>query len=170
MEKLRSSEKKMTDLKQKKMRISLFQNFKVAENAIKMTMKSLTEKNVSEDILEIVLELKGKVGDLVDIVESQIRIDNEETDNRIREKEIDKIPIRNHQHLIKCNLCSEKFELISYLEKHIKKEHIEFKPYKFDHCRKEFITKWRLEKHLRMHSTIKVKTCKYFKKKDILPL
>ena len=42
----------MTDLKQKKMRKSLFQNFKIAENAIKMTIKSLTEKNVSEDILD----------------------------------------------------------------------------------------------------------------------
>ena len=125
----------MTDLKQNKMRKFIFQNLKKAENAIKMTMKSLTEKNVSEDILEKVLEPMGKVGDLVDIVESQIRIDHEETDDRISQKEIDKIPIRNHHHLIKCNLCSEKSELISNLEKHIKKEHIEFKPYKCEHCR-----------------------------------
>jgi hypothetical protein len=61
----------------------LLQNFKIAENAIKMTMKFLTEKNVSEYMLEKVLELKGKVGNIVDFVESQIWVDNEETNDII---------------------------------------------------------------------------------------
>ena len=139
----------------------------MVENAIKMTMNSLTDKNSSEDILEKVLELKQKVGEIEDIVE--LRTKSEEINDRFRHKENDNTPNRNHHHPVKCNLCSSKFSIISNLEKHIKKEHREFKPYKCDTCNKEFVTKWRLEKHMRIHSLSKVKQCKYFKKKIFCP-
>ena len=44
----------------------------MAENAIKLTIKSLTEIDASEDILKKVFELKEKMGDLVDMLELQI--------------------------------------------------------------------------------------------------
>ena len=62
-----------------------------------------------------------------------------------------------------------KFSLISNLEKHIKKEHKEMKPHKCNACKKEFVTKWRLEKHVRIHGISKVRQCKYVKHNIFCP-
>ena len=46
---------------------NLFQNLKMVDNILKMTLKSLTEENTSKDILDKVFDLKQKVTDLEQI-------------------------------------------------------------------------------------------------------
>ena len=49
---------------------------------------------------------------------------------------------------------------MSDLEKHIKTSHQDHQSY---YCDKKFVTKWRLQKHERMHSNVKTRRCKYVK-------
>ena len=66
-------------------------------------------------------------------------------------------------------MCTRKFGIISELEMHMKKEHKDYMTYECDTCRKKFITKWRLEKHLKMHKYKRVKKCKYLRNKTPCP-
>ena len=71
--------------------------------------------------------------------------------------------------LIKCNLCDKRFRIISDLETHIKMSHEDYESYNCHHCKKEFVTKWRLQKHARIQSSIKTRQCKYFKSQTKCP-
>ena len=51
----------MTHLRKKINQKNLFQNLKMVDKILKMTLKSLTEENTSKDILEKVFDIKQKV-------------------------------------------------------------------------------------------------------------
>ena len=66
-------------------------------------------------------------------------------------------------------MCEYKFRTFSELELHIKDKHVNFQAKCCDQCGKTFVTAWRLRKHMRIHSQIFTRTCKYFKSNTICP-
>ena len=58
---------------------------------------------------------------------------------------------------VKSNLCEETYSRIIDLEIHIKNCHEEHQAYQFDHFEKRFALKWRLIKHMRLHTVKNVK-------------
>ena len=67
-----------------------------------------------------------------------------------------------HPAVIKCTKCKETFSKNSDLEEHIKNIHIENKQYGCEECGKTFVLKWRLQKHLILHSSSEIKGCHSF--------
>ena len=70
---------------------------------------------------------------------------------------------------IKCNLCAETFIRFVDLEIHIKNYYEKHKAYQCDQCEKRFTLKWRLRKHMRLHTAKNVKPCYYFKNNKNCP-
>ena len=62
-----------------------------------------------------------------------------------------------------CKKCDCEFDTHNDLEQHIQNQHAEtIAGKKCENCGKEFITKWRLKKHMSMHKAKFVRTCHYF--------
>ena len=143
----------------------------MAENKIKITLELLKEETIGKDILEKVTELKGKMKELEDAataIAMKNDIKNEGVD-RLRTKKSETIQARSNLPSAKCKYCSESFKVISDLEKHIKKEHIDFNLYECEICRKRFVTKWRQEKHMNIHLNTPIRHCKYYMNDTFCP-
>ena len=74
---------------------------------------------------------------------------------------------KSNSRQLTCNNCENKFSTFSKLELHIKKKHVNFQGENCDQCGKKFVTAWRLRKHMRIHSQLFMKTCKYFEANTI---
>ena len=160
----------MTHFRKKINQKNMFQNLKMVDKILKMTLKSLTEENTSKDILDKVFDLKQKVTDLEQIArEFSNRKENDMEAKSFDNNKDTEIPIQTKHHIIQCDLCRRKFQNVSNLEKHIKRYHTEYETYECDHCSKTFVTKWRLEKHKKMHSTMKIVQCRYFRNNLVCP-
>ena len=48
-------------------------------------------------------------------------------------------------------------------------KHENFETFDCESCKKKFVTRWRLEKHTKMHSNPNIKICKYFYKNEPCP-
>ena len=70
---------------------------------------------------------------------------------------------------LKCNNCENRFTTFSELELHIKEKHDNFQGENCEQCGKMFVTAWRLRKHMRIHSQLFTKTCKYFEANIVCP-
>ena len=70
---------------------------------------------------------------------------------------------------VKCNLCTETYSRIIDLEIHIKNCHEEHQAYQCDYCEKTFTLRWRLRKHMRIHTVKNVKPCHYFNRNEKCP-
>ena len=70
---------------------------------------------------------------------------------------------------LNCNKCHNKFSKFSDLELHIKKMHATYEDQERDNCVEKIVTSWRLRKHMRIHSQLFTRTCKYFKANVICP-
>ena len=70
--------------------------------------------------------------------------------------------------MLKCNMCVKKFTKFCDIEYHIKKNHEKHKEFECVHCKKTFVTKWRLTKHIKMHEKMP-KCCHYFNNCDDCP-
>ena len=86
--------------------------------------------NFIEDILKQVYDLKKAAKELEDIaIQMMIKVN---TDTKIDEltnqkKKDKKVKSKSNQHLIKCDECDNKIQIISDLEKHIKISHEDYK-------------------------------------------
>ena len=115
-----------------------------------------------QQLEEVVTELKKKVVNDIKMKScSKIKPNHEKAN-------INSPALRN-RHVLKCNLCDAQFNKISDLENHIKREHQLHDTYECDQCKKMCVTKWRLEKHKRIHSGINLKQCHYFRNKQHCP-
>ena len=152
------------------LRNSLLQNLKMAENTIKIMMKSLRGIQITEDIVENVIHIKEEIIKLDDNLScGQKRTDNENRRKRKRHGNKKGDKSKDLSHPVNCNICSETFQIISDLEKHIKREHIDSERFKCKYCEKKFVTKWRVEKHLNIHFKRTIKSCKYFLNETFCP-
>ena len=61
------------------------------------------------------------------------------------------------------------YENVSDLERHIKSVHEDHEKFECENCNKSFVTKWRLEKHVKMHSKLNLRECHYYKSKSYCP-
>ena len=59
-------------------------------------------------------------------------------------------------------ICVKCFERYSDLESHIKSNHVNHNVFQCDQCGKSFVLKWRLGKHLNLHTGNSVKHCHFF--------
>ena len=75
----------------------------------------------------------------------------------------------SHPIQIKCNDCTEIFVKNSDLEVHLEEQHVRSMEYKCDKCDKKFALKWRLKKHLEVHSKENTKFCHYFNNEKYCP-
>merc|ERR1712129_385543 len=81
---------KMTDQKIKHSRTTFFQNMKMAEKAMEIAKKSLTENNINNDIFDKVIEMKDCIKEIGNIV-VELLIKSKETDIDIVKEESKKI-------------------------------------------------------------------------------
>ena len=189
----------MTDQKIKHSRTAFFQKMKMAERAMEVAKKSLTEDNINNDIFDKVIEMKDCIKEIGNIMVELI-IKSKETDmksgldimkeeskledvaKKLQEEDKtgsihdnDKIDDtksnqgKSHHHTVKCTYCGRSFKNISEVERHIKRNHKEHQTYDCDKCGKEFVTRWRLERHIKMHSKTNLKDCHYYKRKKHCP-
>ena len=61
-----------------------------------------------------------------------------------------------------CKLCEKSFNKFVDLEIHIKMFHEKHSILKCDQCDKGFVLRWRLKKHMRLHTESNIKHCHYF--------
>ena len=54
------------------------------------------------------------------------------------------------------------FSVIEVIVNHIELEHENYKVFQCDKCDKSFVTNWRLQKHIQLHTEQYVKPCHYF--------
>ena len=70
---------------------------------------------------------------------------------------------------IKCNFCNETFDKTNDLEKHIKTLHANHEKFLCEQCDKDFVLKWRLEKHVQIHTQKFVQYCHYYNNDKFCP-
>ena len=131
-----------------------------------------SERNILEDMFKVVIEMKQTAKKFEDIAnEYKKKLDNETVhfEESVKEDRIKRNQEKIYQPLIQCNMCTNRFESLSALERHIKGNHVGHKTYDCDSCTKRFVTKWRLKKHMRMHAQVNVNICTYFKNKEFCP-
>ena len=63
---------------------------------------------------------------------------------------------------IDCRLCEKSFTRYVDLENHIESCHEKPREFQCDQCDKNFLLKWRLRKHMRLHEETNIKHCHYF--------
>ena len=63
---------------------------------------------------------------------------------------------------IDCRLCEKSFTRYVDLENHIESCHEKPREFQCDQCDKNFLLKWRLRKHMRLHEENNIKHCHYF--------
>ena len=164
----------MTGHKSKGKQKTLFQNMKMDDKFQKCTKKfNYAGRNIAEDILEVVGDIKRTVNVLEDIAKQlQVILVNNKNDAKRFEEDIyekDMNTWEHHRHLLKCILCSDAFKNISELEEHIQGKHEEYETFECETRSKKFVTNFRLEKHIKMHLNVAIKTCHYFRRRKPCP-
>ena len=74
----------------------------------------------------------------------------------------------SHPTQIKCCDCTEIFTKNSDLEVHLEEQHKRSKQFECEQCDKTFALKWRLKKHLEVHSQEITKFCHYFNMRGLV--
>ena len=164
---------KMTGLKRNSKQKPLFQNMKMCDRIQNWTKKSLnSERDIVEDILEIVSDMKRTVNLIEDIakqLQAKLLRETNDTERLIDEDSSAKDISQEELHPSKCMFCSDRFKNISELEKHIKGKHAEYDTFECETCGKKFVTKFRFEKHEQMHLSLVINNCHYFRRNKPCP-
>ena len=144
----------------------------------KKTKSSLTKIVPGNDILDKVIDMKHTISEIFDIVVESLVKQNanmkhfKEKESRHVESQQEVNTKRNQnkqgkssiKFRVNCYSCHETFEKICDIEKHIKTKHTDHKSFNCDKCDKDFVTNWRLKKHMKMHSNPRLKQCFLFPK------
>ena len=97
------------------------------------------------------------------------------SNNKIKEmteKTRNELAVERPVYTLTCNLCDKSFRKAADLENHIKECHENHPHYKCENCEKVFVLKWRLKKHMNLHSKEKshaVNHCHYFNNEKKCP-
>ena len=125
----------------------------------------------SDDILAME-KTKAENADAIKVLESKIDMINHEIESiKSKDKNTKKERQRKDKFNtpIKCKLCDKHFERFVDLEKHVKENHDNREEFQCDQCDKKFVIKWRLEKHMTMHTKDFVQSCHYFNNGKMCP-
>ena len=123
---------------------------------IKVLMKTKEENAVHINILE------GKIEN----IDKEIgRINNSVVVKEDEEKNKLKKCIKS----MKCDMCEKTFKRFVDLEIHIKSSHAQHELFQCGQCEKHFSLKWRLQKHMNLHTEKATKHCHYFNNCDKCP-
>ena len=134
---------------------------------VKPMIDQIIVKN-SDDIL-VMKKTKEENAVAIKVLETQIEKVNEEielTKKKIIVKDTKESKLRLE---IKCNLCDKGFERFNDLENHIKAIHDNPEKFKCGQCSKDFVLKWRLKKHLKIHTQEFVQYCHYYNNDKFCP-
>ena len=77
--------------------------------------------------------------------------------------------LQKHKRIFKCSDCARTFNNSYELEQHIVNMHNKVKPFKCDKCEVKFLMKWRFDKHIAAHESLKTRRCHYFNNKKECP-
>ena len=131
------------------------------------------DRGMAEDILEVVGDIKQTVTVLENIAKrlQAILVNNKNNTKRSEEETYGRDSNQEDQNhlLFKCILCSDAFQNISELEKHIQENHKEYETFECETCSKNFVSKFRLKKHEKMHLNAGAKSCHYFRRNKPCP-
>ena len=153
----------------------------------KMTMKSLQlELNVLREELKInrkeLDDVKEELKNVKDVMKKETGTSEDPTGNSeneftcktcgqsfISQKTLKKHHQSKHTPRIKCKSCDKTFAKTCDLELHINENHDLVEHLECDHCGKTFVLKWRLTKHLEIHTNKTIRKCHYFNNQKCCP-
>ena len=139
---------------------------KSLKGIVKLLEKRLDDSEKKVEILE------DKLGKREEVVENCLdkEIECKVCEFKCESKQNLKKHIKeNHPFEIECNLCATRFPKKSDLEVHLEVYHERKGQYKCDHCDKTFVLKWRLKKHLEVHSKSITICCHYYNNEKPCP-
>ena len=146
-----------------------YEVLKTMLDAITTKVNSLDSGEENIRILEIKIDkIDAKVQEMtVNNCESGIERENSLTDSEVCEKSTQSTKNLKKHHIgssgVKCKVCGNSFAKNSDLELNIKNIHKEAEIYDCDKCDKKFLLKWRLKKHIDIHSDREnLRFCHYF--------
>ena len=119
----------------------------------------------SDDIMII---KKTKEENTVAIKRLETKIDKldkemEETNKKILDAvDEPKSQLEKSVNLMDCNVCQMSFNRHVDLENHIRSSHEKHPVYQCDQCEKSFVLRWRLKKHINLHTKKNVSPSHYF--------
>ena len=126
-------------------------------------LKDIHDKEIG-DLRKIIKHQDERIEDMERLVESyrQSMIGIKKKQN-VPDSEPDIwISSKEDNNMFKCETYGESFTTICDLELHIKKIHKMYKEPECGQCAKNFVTTWRLRKHLRIHTQKFTKVCHFF--------
>ena len=119
----------------------------------------------SDDILII---KKTKEENTVAIKRLETKIDKLDKEIEMTNKKIldaEDMPKNSYEktvNLMACIVCQISFDRHVDLENHIKSSHEKRPVYQCDKCEKSFVLRWRLKKHMNLHTKKNISPCHYF--------
>ena len=115
----------------------------------------------NSDDIGLIKKTREETSIAIQILEQKIDKINDEmemTRKNIKDKEEKE---RSHTPM-KCNLCGKSYKRFIDLETHIMTNHEKYDVFPCDKCEKVFVVKWRLKKHMQLHSENFAQHCHYF--------
>ena len=120
------------------------------------------------DDIAVIKKQKEETDVAIKVIEDKIEKFNVELDKSRKNNE-DKVDKERTPSLLKCKLCDHSFKRFVDLESHMLTNHSKYQDFQCDKCEKRFFLKWRLKKHMDMHSQVNVKHCHYFNNGKMCP-
>ena len=143
------------------------------EDIVKDIFESKAGILKNSDEIKTLMKIKKENADAMDILETQIEIINGEIET-IRKDIKDKPAVNgkgqteNSVKTIQCNTCRKTFDKFCDLEQHIKIFHDNHPVFRCEVCEKNFVLKWRLKKHSKIHNGLG-QPCHYYNNNKVCP-
>ena len=126
----------------------------------------------NSDDIKAIVKTKQNFDTMIQRLETRIAKIDEEIEtirNGMKDKTDDKVKLPPAKLPIICNICENTFRTFSDLENHIKVAHENHRQFQCDMCKKTFVLKWRLEKHMNIHNNENCHPCHYFNNGKMCP-
>ena len=135
-----------------------------------------TMSEVSKDI-EVLKSQKNDNVKAIKMIDKKIEeinceIMSRKVDNIVEERTISHENINSKVEVdftLSCSICEDVFDKYCELENHLNVVHGQQKDNMCSICGKGFVLKWRLNKHLKIHTSNSIKPCRYFVSKSTCP-
>ena len=134
--------------------------------------QALAVKNADE--IKLLIDTKEENCAIIELLDDRIKVFEEEIKSikkSIKDEEAVQVNPKSERSLklVECNTCGKTFKRFSDLEHHIKVSHVDHQGFKCDICKKSFILKWRLQKHVVLHNNQNITACHFFNNEKICP-